>query len=178
MAIAGWMFIELDARTRPEVVIAHGAGEGQMHVAITSGVERPGVYALPDGSRLADLLDAAGGPDGTADLAAVNLAARLEDGQMINLPTPMPSTPESGVTGDASVIPAMGLAVTDPRIDLNTASLEALDGLPGIGPVLAKAIIDERERVGGFGAVDDLVEIEGISQRMVDEMRPFVTVSP
>ncbi len=172
-----WLAVELDARNRPEIVVTVPDSGGRVQVAISNGVKTPGVYDLPAGARLADLIDAAGGSDGSADLAAVNLSARLDDGQLVQLPELSASAVAvvaSPATENQNV--PMGLRAVDPRLNLNTATIEELDGLPGIGPVLAEAIIAERERRGGFTSIEDLVSISGISDRMVDELRDLVTV--
>jgi competence protein ComEA len=172
-----WLLVELDARSRPEIVVTISDNPDTIHVAIENGVESPGVYELPTGSRLADLIEAAGGADGTADLASANLAQRLKDESLIHLP-PLVDLAESTEDESANPQQPIGFAYADPRLNLNTATVDALDGLPGIGPVLAEAIIAERERLGGFQSVDDLVGIDGISQRMVDAFRDMVTVEP
>lgn len=176
LAGALWLFVELDARSRPEIVMEVADDPDTIHVAIQNGVESPGVYELASGARLADLVEMAGGPDGSADLASVNLAEKLEDNALIHLPDAAATVAESpDEAGQQSQTP-LGLVATDPRLNLNTATIEALDGLPGIGPALAEAIIEERDRLGGFTSVDDLVGIPGISERMVDDFRHLVFV--
>jgi competence protein ComEA len=142
-------------------------------VHVVGAVPTPGVQHLPAGSRVADAVQAAGGATPDADLARVNLAAELTDGQQIYVPRvgespPTPITP-AGTTGD----PATG---PEPLVDINTATAAELDELPGIGPTTAEAIITTREERGGFTSVDDLLDVRGIGDAKLAELRPRVTV--
>ncbi|MGE3798951.1 MAG: helix-hairpin-helix domain-containing protein, partial [Thermomicrobiales bacterium] len=163
-------------RLRPEIVIVQGNTDTTISVGITGSVENPGIYPLPAGSRLDDLLEISGGWAGDADIASLNLAMLLEDGDLIEVPI---LANEPSTTAEAVVDhPAMGLTSNDPRLDLNSATLEELDGLPGIGPVIAQAILDERARLGGFESIEQLVAVSGISERMVEDLRKLIVVQP
>jgi competence protein ComEA len=143
--------------TRAVDVLAHAAG----------AVVHPGVYRVPSGARVTDLIDAAGGPSADADLDRLNLAAVVTDGERVYVPR----------RGEAVTDVAAGAAdVPAGPVDLNTATLEQLDALPGIGPSTAKAIIDERQRRGGFRSVDDLLDVRGIGPAKLDAIRDLVTV--
>lgn len=167
-----WSFLAVEDRLKPEIVMLESSADELISVAITGAVETEGVFDLPVGARLADLLDAAGGPAANADLTSLNLARRLDNLEMIHVPLAVAlATPSS-----PSVAPQMGFAANDPRLDLNTATLEQLDGLPGIGPVLAQAIIDERTRLGGFTSIEQMERISGISARMVEALQQLVRV--
>jgi competence protein ComEA len=147
--------------TAPVDLVVHAAG----------AVVSPGVHHLPGGSRVADLLGAAGGPTVDADLDRVNLAAPLADGAQIRFPRigePAPPPVDSAGGGDDS-------AATGP-IDLNTATAEELESLPGIGPTIAAAIVEHRERNGAFRSVEDLLDVPGIGPARLDELRDAVTV--
>ncbi len=146
--------------TAPAVVVAHAAG----------AVRRPGVYRLEPGARVADLIAAAGGALPGADLDRVNLAARVADGAQVYVPR----RGEAGGASAGSYGAAEG-PVSGP-LDLNSATLEQLDELPGIGPATAKAILDARARLGRFASVDDLLDVRGIGPAKLDAIRDLVTV--
>jgi competence protein ComEA len=116
---------------------------------------------LPAGSRVADALRAAGGALRERDLVTVDLAARVVDGQLLLVGVPGAGT--AGPTG-ASVV------------DLNAATREQLEGLPGVGPVLAQHILDWREQHGGFRSVDELNDVPGIGDRTFASLKPLVAV--
>jgi competence protein ComEA len=141
-------------------VVAHAAG----------AVLHPGVYELHAGARVTDLIDAAGGPTADADVDRLNLAALVTDGERVYVPR----------VGEAMPATAAGASATDGAsagpLDLNTATLDQLDELPGIGPATAKAIIDEREKRGRFKSVDDLLDVRGIGPAKLDAIRDLVTV--
>jgi competence protein ComEA len=141
-------------------VVAHAAG----------AVVHPGVYELRAGARVTDLIDAAGGPTSDADVDRLNLAALVTDGERVYVPRSGEAMPavDSGGSG--------ATGATAGPLDLNTATLEQLDELPGIGPATAKAILDEREKRGGFRAVDDLLDVRGIGPAKLDAIRDLVTV--
>jgi competence protein ComEA len=144
-------------------VLAHAAG----------AVAAPGVYELPAGSRVSDLVAAAGGAAADADLNRVNLAAPVEDGQQVYVPR----IGEAAPSGDTGGPAATGGEGSPPgRIDVNTASAEALDELPGIGPAIAQAIISYRDEHGPFGSVDELVEVPGIGEAKLAQLRDLITV--
>jgi competence protein ComEA len=149
-----------------------GASEGAtVHVA--GAVRAPGVYRLRPGARVDDALRRAGGPSRRADLSAVNLAAKAEDGRQILVPARAPPAPAGGPTPTGT--PAAPSAPTQP-LNLNTATLEQLDTLDGIGPGLAQAILEYREENGGFGSVDDLAQVPGIGEKRLASLREQVRV--
>jgi competence protein ComEA len=155
-----------DDRSAPPIIVRDSAQTRTISVQVNGAVAIPGVYDLDPDARLEDAISAAGGPTGDADLAALNLARRLKDGELIEIPrvqqTPGPGTAVAG--GETG------------RVNINSASAEELDTLPGIGPALADAIIEYRVANGPFSSVDELARVPGISARMVDEMRAQVTV--
>jgi competence protein ComEA len=143
-------------------------------VQVAGAVNQPGVYRLAEGSRVTDLISAAGGPAADADLQAMALASRLTDGQRVQVPHQgevLPST----VTGAA---PAGAAGATTPAapIDLNSASETDLDALPGVGPMTARAIVAYREAHGPFSQVDDLTDVQGIGPARLDALRELVRV--
>lgn len=143
-------------------------------VHVVGQVQAPGVIALPPGSRVGDALTAAGGALAGADLSAVNLARVVADGEQIVVPAPgqAPSVP---VTGE-SLPPGGGTGDGTAPVDLNAADLGALDGLPGIGPVLAQRILDWRTDNGHFRDVEELGEVSGIGDAVLARLRPLVRV--
>ncbi|MCM8748324.1 ComEA family DNA-binding protein [Thermomicrobiaceae bacterium CFH 74404] len=137
-------------------------------VYVDGAVAKPGLYTLPTGSRLADALDRAGLLP-SADTSRLPLAERLRDGQSIVVPERQAQVAE-GTTATAPAQPGSTL------IDINAASADELETLPGIGPALAERIVAYRTEHGPFQSVDELARVRGISPRMVDELRDLVTV--
>lgn len=135
-------------------------------VHVVGAVRRPGLYRLGQGERIADALAKAGGPTRTADLAAVNLAAPLADGEQVVVPRKAPAT--SGGAG------ASGTMAPSGPVHLNTATLEQLDSLPGVGPVTAQRILDYRTAHGAFSSVDELDAVSGIGPSRLDDLRKLV----
>lgn len=147
---------------------SRGGSFATVHVA--GAVRRPGVYRLKPGSRVDDALRLAGGPTRRADLSAVNLAAKVEDGRQILVPVRAPRGSPAATPGTAPPgAPAQ-------PISLNTATLEQLDQLPGVGPVTAQRILEWRSQNGRFGAVDQLQEVSGIGEARFATLRDLVTV--
>ncbi|MFJ1574874.1 helix-hairpin-helix domain-containing protein [Streptomyces sp. NPDC088182] len=141
-------------------------------VDVSGKVRRPGVLRLAAGSRVADALRAAGGAKPGADLTGLNRARVLMDGEQVLVGGPAP--PASGVgAGPASGTGAGAGAAVGP-VSLNVATPEQLDTLPGVGPVLARHIIDYRGRHGGFRSVDELREVNGIGERRFADLQSLV----
>jgi competence protein ComEA len=135
------------------------ASNGDVVVHVAGAVEEPGVYRLPAGSRVADALERAGGPRGGADPDAINLAARLADGQQIVVPA---RTPASATSASS---PAQ-----DGPISLGAADQAALETIDGIGPVTAADIIEFRDENGGISSIDELDEIPGIGPATIESL--------
>jgi competence protein ComEA len=138
---------------------------GELYVHVLGAVAHPGIYVLDLDARLVDALAAAGGATDDADLAAVNLARLLEDGEQILVPIAGAAV---GTTGAAPP--------GDDRVDLNTADQAALETLPRIGPALAARIIAWRDDNGRFGSVDDLLAVPGIGEKLLAGLRDGVRV--
>jgi competence protein ComEA len=135
-----------------------------VRVSIQGAVASPGVYHLPPGSINEEALRAAGGSLPAADLSRVNMAALLNDGQELKIPF---RTPTPVMTAPAvSAVPAAGSI-----ININTATQGDLDRLPGIGPVLAKRIIDYRDQYGPFQSAEDLLHVKGIGASLLEKIR-------
>ncbi|SDK70267.1 competence protein ComEA [Nocardioides sp. YR527] len=146
-----------------------GASAGTVTVDVEGKVPKPGIVVLPVGSRVVDAVEAAGGAS-HKQLAGLNLAAVLSDGQHIVVGAPN----GGGVAVPGSGAPAAG--APGAGVSLNTASMEELETLPGVGPVTAQAIIDWRTTNGAFTSVDELLEVDGIGPKTYDTLAPLVTL--
>ena len=141
-----------------------------MHVV--GAVRRPGLYRLAQGARIADAVARAGGATRRANLSLINLAAPLADGEQVVVPgrgvaAPAGAPAATGSTGRATA------ASTGP-VHLNTATLEQLDTLPGVGPVTAQKILDYRQKHGSFSSVDELDAVPGIGPARMDQLKDLV----
>ena len=143
-----------------------GQGGPVVVVAVSGLVREPGLVRLPTGSRVADAIAAAGGVLPGTDLSLVNLARRVSDGELIviGLPGAMVSAGSGGGAGPGG------------PVNLNTATPEQLQTLPGVGPVLAQRIVEYRDQHGGFRFVADLRHVSGIGDARYAELRDLVTV--
>lgn len=144
----------------------HSVPSGELTVHAAGAVSTPGVYRLPAGSRVSDLLTAAGGASPDADLDQLNLAAPLADGERILVPR----------RGEVIAPSSDAAPSASSKVDLNTATAEELDKLPGIGPATAEAIIRHRETRGRFRSVTELLEVRGIGEAKLEQLRPLVKV--
>lgn len=147
------------------VVTAQEAAPIKMIVVHVAGmVASPGVYELPDGSRVKDAIEAAGGAVEGADLDALNLAALISDGEKIFVPKP------------GETIAANEAGSSQGRININSASQAQLEELPGIGPVIAARIVEYRQQHGPFKSIKQLMEVQGIGAKTFEALRDFITV--
>ena len=142
-------------------------------VDVSGAVANPGVYALSPGSRIQDALEQAGGTIDEADLASLNLAARVKDGQKLLVPAIRGQ--QSGAESGRAEPNALSSPITYP-IDLNLATLEELDSLPNIGLTRAQQIIDFREARGGFRNIDELMDVPGIGPSTFAQLKELVSV--
>jgi len=134
---------------------------GMLTVYVSGAVATPGVYSLPDGSRVEAAVQAAGGFVSGAEQESINLAALLEDGQQVNVP---------GIVDTSHVTPG--------RVNINTATASELDALPGIGPTTAQAIVDYRLQHGSFQVIQDIQNVPGIGSATYDGIKDYITVGP
>jgi competence protein ComEA len=171
LVLGGLLWIVVRTPRGESVSLQPPATQAPMVVDVSGAVPRPGVYDLPDGSRVKDAVQAAGGFLASADKATINLAAPLEDGQKLEIPfiSGLEPTPISVASTDNGGVPG-------PLIDINTATLEELDTLPGIGPTLAQAIIDYREQNGPFLSIEDIMFVEGIGPAKFELIKALITV--
>jgi competence protein ComEA len=155
---------EADDRVAPGEDVSGGfsleGGGPDVVVDVTGAVRRPGVYRLPAGARVTDAVARAGGAGGDAALEAINLAARLADGQQVLVPS---SAPGGGA--------AAGSVAEDGPISLGSASVEDLETIDGIGPVTAGDIVEFRDQHGGLASIDQLDEVPGIGPATMEALR-------
>jgi competence protein ComEA len=143
----------------------------ELVVQVAGAVVRPAVYRVANGSRVGDVLARAGGPTADADASALNLAARVVDGERVYVPRVGEVVVTVASPADSGVAPSPAAPV-----DLNSAGVDQLETLPGIGPATARAIVDQRARNGPFRSVDDLLDVRGIGPAKLDAIRDLVRV--
>jgi competence protein ComEA len=156
------------------IAVDEDGGGGRLVVHVAGAVRDPGVYRLNGGARVDDAVARAGGATRRADLGGLNLAAELEDGRQVLVPERARGGGGGGgaaAAGGAAPEPAPGQP-----LNLNTATLEQLDTLSGIGPLTAQKILEFREELGGFGSVEELGEIPGIGEKRLASLREEVTL--
>ena len=175
VAGVGWWYLRslpqpvaVHARPAPAPSVAPTPASVIVHVA--GWVASPGVYELPEGARVVDAVEEAGGARRGAELGALNLAAVLVDGQQVVVPrageAPAPAATVGGAPGTTA----------GTLVNVNTATAEELETLPGIGEVLAATIVQHREEHGPFTSVDQLLDVSGIGEVTLEEIRDLVTV--
>ena len=156
------------AAALPEAPGALPSPSGTLLVHVAGAVRHPGLYELPLGARVADAVEAAGGPTRRGDLDALNLAQPIADGTKVEV------TVRSGGTRlplpEATPTPRME------QISLNSADQAALETIPGVGPVTAGSILTFREQNGGFTSLSQLLEVDGIGPATLDSILPYVTL--
>ena len=166
-------------RAGPSTTVAGGAAEaapsgmatGPVVVHVAGAVASPGLYRLGGDARVADALDAAGGPAADADLDALNLAAKVADGERVYVARRGEVPPAAVAASGAS-----GAGAPAGPLDLNSATAEQLEDLPGVGPATAAAIVAYRQEKGRFRSVDELLEVRGIGEAKLAAIRPKVRV--
>jgi competence protein ComEA len=178
--------IDLNQPPKPEAAPTESTApteptpSAEVVVHVSGAVKRAGVYRLAPDSRVADAIEQAGGATEHADLDALNLAEPLQDGQKIHVPRKGEVSPPTVASVAPSrtprSAPQAAAAATQFPINLNTATAEQLEAIPGIGPVLAQRIIEYRQTHGRFQSVDELLEVRGIGSKRLENMRPYVVV--
>ncbi len=187
LALAGGVFLAVRSLPRDDepvrIVLPDESESVEVKVYVTGAVNAPGVYTLFEGARLADAIEAAGGGTDRADIQAVNLALRVKDEDYWHIPELRDPTgtagaaPSAGASGGAN--PA-AITAPDPhsqpgaKLDINSAQVDALMALPGIGEVRAHAIVRHREQNGDYASVDDLLSVPGIGPATLDALRDLV----
>jgi competence protein ComEA len=168
--LAALVWIVARNPTGEAVVLRPVPTEKPVVVHITGAVPRPGVYALPKGARVQDLISAAGGFLAEAQKTDINLAALLEDGEKLDIPfiegaSPVLATPEEAV-----------VVTTTELININIASQAELESLPGIGPTTAQKIIEYRDANGPFLSTEDIINVSGIGPGTYERIKDLITV--
>jgi competence protein ComEA len=155
-----------------------------IEVQVLGEVVRPGVYSLPEGSRVQDAVDAAGGLLSKTSPGTINLAAKLEDGQQVQIgniaAAAAQSNPQNPAGAPFSVVPTepSGSNGNSDLIDLNTATIDELESLPGIGPTTAQNIINYRNQHGPFQQIEDIMNVPGVGPDTFDSIVDLITVGP
>ena len=178
LALVGQRLAQAGAAREPDLVaaplepVAEAPVRSILVVHVVGEVQRPGLYRLRDGARIADAVRRAGGARHGADLAALNLAAPLVDGVQVLVPSR--AATESGATSSSGAGTAGGVAGAA-AVSLSSATVEELDELPGVGPITAQKIVDYRAEHGPFASVDDLDAVPGIGPTRIEQLRDLVT---
>ena len=167
--------------------------KSEVAVHVTGAVKSPGVYYLSAGARVHEAIEKAGGRTDLADIHSLNLAAKIRDGQQIDvpeirqIPDVKPAAPSSSAAQEYTIPTSPGSSVTPQpsmrqsapsdgaRININTATLQELQTLRGIGPAMARRIIEYRQTAGGFSTVDDLTNVKGIGEKTLAKIRDKIT---
>ncbi|MBQ1914128.1 MAG: helix-hairpin-helix domain-containing protein [Selenomonadaceae bacterium] len=167
--------IELAAAERPsEATDASNASHAKIVVYVVGAVNRPGVVTLDANARAADAVNACGGVLPTADVEHVNMAQMLKDGQQLRVPEKAGTDAAQGETQGKGAAEKGKSA--DGKININTADEKALDELPGVGPAMAKRIIEYRQSEGMFQSPEDLKKVRGIGEAKFEKMKDKITI--
>jgi len=175
IAVAGSFPVFIMMQRGAPVEITSAPTQDPILIQIGGAVNHPGVYLLPQGARGEDALQAAGGLSEQANRDAVNLVARLKDGDMIIIPSTQTPGPPAQLISSGSSGQLAGSPAGCP-VNLNTAGVEDLETLPGIGPTRAQQIIDYREANGSFHSVEDLLNISGIGPSTIERLKDCAAV--
>lgn len=183
-ALAGLLMYVSRAPAGQPIVLQPAPTKAPIVVHVIGAVPRPGVYEFAEGARVQDAIDAAGGLLATANPDAVNLAAFLTDGQQLNIPYQSGRSPAEE-DNTSLILPGAGTGGAPPEqgssspalININTASSEELQTLPGIGPALARRIIDYRTENGPFTTIEDIMDVSGIGPATFERIKDLITVN-
>ncbi|GAP22951.1 helix-hairpin-helix domain-containing protein [Leptolinea tardivitalis] len=168
-AISAALVITLPDRMSPLNILPTTTIE-PFQVYVVGAVSKPGVYILPQESRVQSAIDAAGGLLDDANAEKLNLAAPISDGQKIYVPHINETSSKEELSKSGTSIDEVSV------IPINSATLKDLENLPGIGEGKAKAILAFREQKGRFQSIDELLEVSGISKNLLDQIRPFLYI--
>lgn len=180
---ASGMVVESSASSVTDTAQTLGAAETEQvstsaHVVVhvDGAVMLPGVYELADGARVNDAIELAGGLTAEADTSTLNLAAKLADGQKVTVPLVGEST-NSASSGEAMLsADGSGSSAANTLVNINTASADELDTLPGVGPSTAATIIQDREQSGPFTSIEDIMRISGIGEKKFAKIKDYICV--
>lgn len=179
--LAGVLIFVSRAPAGQPIVLQPAPTKVPVAVHVVGAVPRPGLYEFAEGARVQDAIDAAGGLLASANVDSINLAALLIDGDQLAIPYQEGEAPAEAFTQPelpSSTTPetASSNSQSNDVININTASLEELDSLPGIGPTIAQRIIDYRAENGPFTVIDEILNVPGIGPSTFDEIKELISV--
>lgn len=181
--LAGTLVFVSRAPAGEPIILQPAPTQAPIAVHVVGAVPRPGLYVFPEGARVQDAVDAAGGLLADANDTALNLAAPLEDGQQLDVPYNNGTEPDQ--TASTVDLPGAEEETQDESssensdaelVNLNTATLEELDSLPGIGPTTAQKILDYREANGPFSTIEEIMDVSGIGPSTFEDIKDLITV--
>ncbi|WP_026767847.1 helix-hairpin-helix domain-containing protein [Selenomonas ruminantium] len=177
LAAAGGTYYGLYSEEQAVVLDAAATAESsppkqEITVYVTGAVNKPGLVKVPEGARAADAVNACGGLLPTADGEKINMAQSLKDGQQLKVPE---KTGTNGKTDSGKTDKSKG-ADSGEKVNINTADEKALDTLPGVGPAMAKRIIEYRETEGAFQSIEDIKKIRGIGEAKFAKMKDRICI--
>lgn len=186
-ALAGLLLFISRAPAGEPIMLQPAPTKEPIAVHIIGAVPRPGLYEFAEGARIQDAINAAGGLLTSANVETINLAALLEDGQQLSIPykageEPSVTSEDGSTTDDDSLVLPGSTETPDASgtdielVNINTASVEELDSLDGIGPTIAQRIIDYREENGPFQTIEDILNVSGIGPSTFDQIKDQITV--
>ena len=163
--------------------IENNTNQNQIIVHITGAVNKEGVYALDENSRVSDAVNSAGGLKEDADTSKINLAYQLEDGMKINIPSINDKnentaiTSEIGIENNSKVDETKNKEASNQKVNINTATKEELDTLPGIGESTAQKIINYRRENGKFSSIEEIKEVNGIGESKYENIKELICIN-
>ena len=166
--------VELDAGAAP--VREMSVKESEIVVYVAGAVNHPGVVRLAEGARAKDAIDACGGFLPTADTNGVNLAQKLKDGVQVTVPEKAPVAAEGRAAQGAPTASGAARSLPDGMVNINTADEKELDKLPGIGPAMAKRIIEYRTENGAFQSPEEIKRVKGIGDAKYEKMKDKIVL--
>jgi competence protein ComEA len=177
-ALAGVLVFVSRPPAGEPIILLPAPTKAPLAVHVVGAVPRPGLYEFAEGARVQDAIDAAGGMLAGANVDALNLAAPLEDGQQLAIPYKEGSAPTEASASLFALPGSTEVPTSDPNVELvniNTATLEELNALPGIGPTTAQKIIDYRDANGAFSVIEDIMNVSGIGPATFEEIKDLIT---
>ena len=181
-ALAGLLLFVSRAPSGESISLQPAPTKSPIAVHVIGAVPRPGLYEFAEGARVQDAIDAAGGLLTSANIDSINLAAFLEDGVQLTIPFKDGQAPaaeasqEDAIELPGSTEESSGTEENPDLININTASVEELDELPGIGPTIAQRIIDYRDANGPFQTIEDLLNVSGVGPSTFEQIKDLITV--
>ena len=180
-ALAGLLLFISRAPAGEPIKLLPAPTKEPIAVHVIGAVPRPGLYEFAEGARIQDAIDAAGGLLASASVDTINLAALLEDGQQLDIPYKAGEEPTTSNSNDDTSLELPGATEessagsSQDLININTASVEELDSLPGIGPTIAQRIIDYRDENGPFQTIEDILNVSGVGPSTFDQIKDLIT---